>query len=118
MLWESVRDSYDLHQMTVCGSSSEFRNTDLKPKPELGIQFGAGGDTKAADLESIGTSNPSLVIKMEKRFVDVSVERTITESEWITENVKTWWTDIIQVTLGGLPMDKVMFEAADPKVLV
>ncbi|KAF2204986.1 sulfonate biosynthesis enzyme [Delitschia confertaspora ATCC 74209] len=88
----------------------------LKPKPELGIQFGAGGDTQAGDLESMGTSDPSKVINMAKRFIDMGVERMMIESEGITENVTSWRTDVIQAILRDLPMEKVMFEAADPKV--
>ncbi|KAH9995007.1 putative sulfonate biosynthesis enzyme [Xylariaceae sp. FL0662B] len=88
----------------------------LKPKPELGIQFGAGGDTEAAELQSIGTSDPGKVINMAKKFVDAGVERMMIESEGITENVKAWRTDVIQTILRELPMEKVMFEAADPAV--
>src|SRR5579871_1963359 len=88
----------------------------MKAKPELGIQFGAGGDTEAGDLEGIGTSDPSKVINMARRFIDAGVERMMIESEGITENVKTWRTDVIQSILKELPMEKVMFEAADPKV--
>ncbi|KAF1960510.1 putative sulfonate biosynthesis enzyme [Byssothecium circinans] len=88
----------------------------LKPKPELGIQFGAGGDTEAADLESMGTSDPSRVINIAKRFINMGVERMMIESEGITENVKSWRTDVIQAILRDIPLEKVMFEAADPKV--
>ncbi|KAJ0120873.1 sulfonate biosynthesis enzyme [Diaporthe amygdali] len=88
----------------------------LKPKPELGIQFGAGGDTEATELESIGTSDPSKVINMARKFVDAGVERMMIESEGITENVKSWRTDVIQSILKEVPMEKVMFEAADPSV--
>jgi phosphosulfolactate synthase (CoM biosynthesis protein A) len=42
----------------------------LKAKPELGIQFGAGGDTATEDLESTGTSDPSKVVQLGKRFID------------------------------------------------
>lgn len=91
-------------------------NAGLKAKPELGIQFGAGGDTEASELESIGTSDPSRVINMAKRFIDAGVERMMIESEGITENVKQWRTDVIQAILRDIPMEKVMFEAADPKV--
>lgn len=38
------------------------------------------------------------------------------ESEGITENVKSWRTDVIQAILREIPLEKVMFEAADPKV--
>lgn len=47
----------------------------LKAKPELGIQFGAGGDTAAEDLESTGTSDPSKVAQLGRRFIDAGVER-------------------------------------------
>jgi len=88
----------------------------MKAKPELGIQFGAGGDTEAAELESIGTSDPSKIVDIGKKFIDAGVERMMIESEGITENVKAWRTDVIQTILKTLPMEKVMFEGADPKV--
>ncbi|KAI1475628.1 hypothetical protein K445DRAFT_329466 [Daldinia sp. EC12] len=97
--------------------AERVQKAGLKPKPELGIQFGAGGDTSAAELQSIGTSDPSKVINMAKRFVqDAGVERVMIESEGITENVQTWRTDVIQAILRELPLEKVMFEAADPSV--
>ncbi|KAI1455779.1 putative sulfonate biosynthesis enzyme [Annulohypoxylon moriforme] len=97
--------------------AERVQGAGLKPKPELGIQFGAGGDTEAAELESIGTSDPGKVINMAKRFVkDAGVERVMIESEGITENVKTWRTDVIQSILKELPLENVMFEAADPSV--
>ncbi|KAL2172335.1 hypothetical protein VTG60DRAFT_6174 [Thermothelomyces hinnuleus] len=91
----------------------------MAPKPELGIQFGAGGDTEAGELEALGggTSDPSRVVDLGRRFIEqAGVERLMIESEGITENVSRWRTDVIQAILRGLPADKVMFEAADPKV--
>ncbi|KAF4966374.1 hypothetical protein FSARC_5944 [Fusarium sarcochroum] len=88
----------------------------LIAKPECGIQFGAGGDTEASELSSLGTSDPSKIIHMGKRFIDAGVERIMIESEGITENVQSWRTDVIQQILRELPQEKVMFEAADPKV--
>ncbi|KAJ4135119.1 hypothetical protein NW768_004736 [Fusarium equiseti] len=88
----------------------------LIAKPECGIQFGAGGDTEASELSSMGTSDPSKIIHMGKRFIDAGVERIMIESEGITENVESWRTDVIQQILRELPQEKVMFEAADPKV--
>jgi phosphosulfolactate synthase (CoM biosynthesis protein A) len=93
----------------------------LAAKPEIGIQFGAGGDTAAAELEALGggggTSDPSKVVNLGKRFIEeAGVKRIMIESEGITENVRSWRTDAIQTILRGLPMEKVMFEAADPKV--
>ena len=37
----------------------DVHNAGMKAKPELGIQFGAGGDTGAGELENIGTSDPT-----------------------------------------------------------
>lgn len=88
----------------------------LMPKPELGIQFGAGGDTEASELEATGTSDPTKIISLGKQFIDAGVEKIMIESEGITENVTNWRTDVIQKILSDLPMDKVMFEAAEPKV--
>ncbi|KAI0169100.1 putative sulfonate biosynthesis enzyme [Hypoxylon sp. FL1284] len=94
------------------------REAGLRPKPELGIQFGAGGDTAAEELQGLGASgDPRKVVDLAKRFVDEEgVERVMIESEGITENVRAWRTDVIQTILRELPMDKVMFEAADPAV--
>ncbi|KAM0421497.1 hypothetical protein ACHAPT_010670 [Fusarium lateritium] len=88
----------------------------LIAKPECGIQFGAGGDTQASELSSLGTSDPSKMINMGKKFIDAGVERIMIESEGITENVTSWRTDVIQQVLRDLPAEKVMFEAADPEV--
>lgn len=88
----------------------------LKAKPELGIQFGAGGDTDASSLEEAGTSDPSKIVSLGKQFIDAGVERLMIESEGITENVKAWRTDVVQAIIKELPMEKVMFEAAEPKV--
>lgn len=88
----------------------------LKAKPECGIQFGAGGDTGASELESLGLSDPSKLISAGKRFIDAGVERIMIESEGITENVTKWRTDVIQQILKELPAEKVMFEAAEPAV--
>lgn len=88
----------------------------LTPKPECGIQFGAGGDTESSELSSMGTSDPSKITTMGKKFIEAGVPRIMIESEGITENVSQWRTDVIQNILRELPADKVMFEAADPKV--
>ncbi|KAJ5919039.1 sulfonate biosynthesis enzyme [Penicillium verhagenii] len=85
----------------------------LKPKPELGIQFGAGGDTPGF---SVGTSDPGKLVDMGHKFLDVGVERLMIESEGITENVETWRTDVVSQIIKSLPSERVMFEAADPQV--
>lgn len=42
----------------------------LKAKPEIGIQFGAGGDTSAAELEAAGTRDPGWLTQRAKTFLD------------------------------------------------
>lgn len=88
----------------------------LEAKPELGIQFGAGGDTPASGLEAIGTSDPGKLVNLGHRFLDAGVKRLMIESEGITENVTSWRTDVVSRIMKELPSERVMFEAADPKV--
>ncbi|KLJ08726.1 cysteine sulfinate desulfinase [Blastomyces silverae] len=88
----------------------------LKAKPELGIQFGAGGDTSAAELEAFGTGDPGKLVNLGRRFLDAGVERLMIESEGITENVRSWRTDVVSQIMKELPPEQVMFEAADPRV--
>ncbi|KAJ1710215.1 sulfonate biosynthesis enzyme [Aspergillus flavus] len=88
----------------------------LKAKPELGIQFGAGGDTPASGLEAIGTSDPGKLVNLGHKFLNAGVERLMIESEGITENVESWRTDVVSKIMKELPPERVMFEAADPKV--
>jgi phosphosulfolactate synthase (CoM biosynthesis protein A) len=48
----------------------KVQKVGLKAKPEVGIQFGAGGATAAAELEAEGTRDPEWAISQAKRFVD------------------------------------------------
>jgi phosphosulfolactate synthase (CoM biosynthesis protein A) len=67
-------------------------------------------------LKATGTSDPSKIINLGKRLIGAGVKYTIIGSEGITENVESWRTDVVQTILRELPMEKVMFETADPKV--
>jgi phosphosulfolactate synthase (CoM biosynthesis protein A) len=88
----------------------------LKAKPEVGVQFGAGGATAAAELAAEGTRDPKWAIRQAKRFLDAGAYMIMIESEGITENVAAWRTDVIAEIGNALPLDRVMFEAADPEV--
>ena len=48
----------------------KVQKAGLKAKPEVGIQFGAGGDTTAGELAAEGTRDPEWAIQQAKRFVD------------------------------------------------
>src|SRR5439155_17016561 len=87
-----------------------------KAKPEVGIQFGAGGATTAAELEAEGTRDPKRAIAQARRFLDAGAYMVMIESEGITENVKTWRTDAIAAIVDALGLERIMFEAADPEV--
>jgi len=92
------------------------RKSGLKAKPEVGIQFGAGGATAAAELEAEGTRDPSWAIAQAKRFLDAGADIIMIESEGITENVNPWRTEVPARFINEFGMEKLMFEAADPDV--
>jgi phosphosulfolactate synthase (CoM biosynthesis protein A) len=92
------------------------RKLGLKAKPEVGIQFGAGGATAAAELQAEGTRDSSWAIAQAKRFLEAGAEIIMIESEGITENVEPWRTEVPAKFINELGMEKLMFEAADPDV--
>ncbi len=94
----------------------KVQQVGLKAKPEVGIQFGAGGATAAEELEAEGTRDVEWAIGQARRFLDAGAYMIMIESEGITENVKTWRTDAVAKIIGSLGLEKVMFEAADPEV--
>ena len=92
------------------------RKSELKAKPEVGIQFGAGGATAAAELKAEGTRDPSWAIAQAKRFIDAGADIIMIESEGITENVDPWRTDVPGKFIDEIGTEKLMFEAAEPDV--
>jgi phosphosulfolactate synthase (CoM biosynthesis protein A) len=95
---------------------NKVQKAGLKAKPEVGIQFGAGGATAVAELEAEGTRDPEWAILQAKRFVDAGAYMIMIESEGITENVKVWRTDVVAKIINAIGLEKPMFEAADPEV--
>ncbi len=92
------------------------QHAGLKAKPEVGIQFGAGGASAVAELESEGTRDVGWAISQARRFLDAGAYMIMIESEGITENVTHWRTDAAAKIIDALGLEKVMFEAADPEV--
>jgi phosphosulfolactate synthase (CoM biosynthesis protein A) len=92
------------------------RKSGLKAKPEVGIQFGAGGATAAAELKAEGTRDPNWAVAQARRFLEAGADIIMIESEGITENVDTWRTDVPAKFIDEMGMEKLMFEAADPDV--
>jgi len=94
----------------------DVQRRGMKAKPEVGIQFGAGGATAAAELAAEGTRDPDWAIAQARRFLDAGAAMIMIESEGITENVASWRTDVAARIANALGLEHVMFEAADPEV--
>ena len=92
------------------------QHAGLKAKPEVGIQFGAGGATAANELTMEGTHDVAWTIQLARRFLDAGAYQIMIESEGITENVRTWRTDVPARLIEALGTERLMFEAADPEV--
>jgi phosphosulfolactate synthase (CoM biosynthesis protein A) len=101
---------------TRCGWWSAFQRTGLKAKPEVGIQFGAGGATDPEELAQEGTRDVGYAIDLAQRCLDAGAYMIMIESEGITEEVSTWRTDVVATIARELGLQKVMFEAANPEV--
>ncbi|MCF6155381.1 MAG: phosphosulfolactate synthase [Candidatus Brocadia sp.] len=94
----------------------KVQKAGLNAKPEVGIQFGSGGASAVAELETEGTRDQEWAILQAKRFLEAGAHMIMIESEGITENVKVWRTDVVARIINALGLEKVMFEAADPDV--
>ena len=92
------------------------RQAGLKPKPEVGIQFGAGGTSSVEALEAEGTRDVGQAIELARRHLDAGAHMIMIESEGITEQVREWRTDVVARIVSELGLEHVMFEAAEPDV--
>jgi phosphosulfolactate synthase (CoM biosynthesis protein A) len=100
----------------LVGLTRAVRDAGLKPKPEVGIQFGAGGASTVEALEAEGTRDVGYAIELAKRHLDAGAHMIMIESEGITEQVREWRTDVAARIASELGLEHVMFEAADPDV--
>lgn len=94
----------------------EVQASGFKAKPEVGIQFGAGGASATEALAAEGTMDPGWAIQQARRFLDVGAYMIMIESEGITENVEPWRTGVPAMIARELGLEKIMFEAAEPDV--
>lgn len=94
----------------------EVQENGLIAKPEVGVQFGAGGATSESELKEEGIMDPGMAIKQAKRFIEAGVYMIMIESEGITENTEPWRTEIPAQFINALGSEKLMFEASDPEV--
>ena len=96
--------------------TEKVQKAGLKAKAEVGIQFGAGGASSVEALEAEGTGDVEWAIMRAKKQLDAGAYMIMVESEGITESVRQWRTDVIARFIGGLGLEKTMFEAAEPGV--
>lgn len=88
----------------------------LVAKPEVGIQFGAGGSSGRSALAAAGTRDVTGAVELAQRHLDAGASIVMLESEGITEDVDDWRVDVIERFVSTLGLDRLMFEAADPPV--
>ena len=100
----------------LVGLTKTVRAAGLKPKPEVGIQFGAGGTSSVEALEAEGTRDVGQAIELAKRHLDAGAHMIMIESEGITEQVREWRTDVVARIVAELGLEHVMFEASEPEV--
>lgn len=93
-----------------------IHNAGLKAKAEVGIQFGAGSSTSAAELQAEKPRDTVAVIELSRRLLDAGAWMVMLQSEGITENVSTWRVDVIAEFATKLGLGRVMFQAAEPSV--
>ena len=78
------------------------KKAGLKAKPELGIQFGAGGATSAEELAAEGTKDVGWLIAQGERVLDAGADIIMIESEGMTESVTTWRTGVAAAIIDKL----------------
>jgi phosphosulfolactate synthase (CoM biosynthesis protein A) len=96
--------------------AKQVQAAGLEAKPEVGVQFGAGGATSTAELEAEGTRDVSGAVELARRYLEAGAARVMIESEGVTENVPKWRTDVIARFAAEVGLDRLVFEAADPAV--
>jgi phosphosulfolactate synthase (CoM biosynthesis protein A) len=82
------------HVDRLAAPCQAVQKAGLKAKPEVGIQFGAGGASTVEAQEPEGTLDPEWAISQAKRFLEAGAYMTMIEFEGITESVDVWRTDV------------------------
>jgi phosphosulfolactate synthase (CoM biosynthesis protein A) len=83
-------------------------------KPEIGVQFGAGGGSPIEQLQTEPLREAEDAVRMAERYLDLGLPLVMVESEGLTENVQTPRHDVITRLVTALGIDHLMFEAANP----
>ncbi|MGH7919315.1 MAG: phosphosulfolactate synthase [Candidatus Dormibacteraceae bacterium] len=100
----------------IVSLTGAVQQAGLLAKPEIGIQFGAGGASAVEELEAEGLGDVARAAEIAQRCLQAGAYMIMVESEGITENVRRWRMDIVDDLVSRIGTDRVMFEAADPGV--
>lgn len=92
------------------------KEAGLTPKPEIAVQFGAGGTSSEQSLEQAGDIDLGYAISRAEACIQAGAPMIMLESEGVTESVGSWRTEVPSRFVSSLGLEKVMFEAADPGV--
>jgi len=87
----------------------EVQDYGFKPKPEVAQAYGITSEEEVP-------INVEKLVGEAKNLLENGAWMLMIESEGLTENVKTWKTDVIHKLASALDLKKVMFEAADEAV--
>lgn len=89
----------------------------LTVKPEINVQFGAGGGVATPEqLEAEGARDVSWAVDLAHRYLEMGIDLIMVESEGITENIRSWKTDVVAALVKQVGLRHLVFEAADPPV--
>jgi phosphosulfolactate synthase (CoM biosynthesis protein A) len=88
----------------------------FRVKPEVGVQFGAGGGSSVTQLEAEPLREADEAIRMAERYLGLGLPVVMIESEGLTESVREPRVDLIARLVGALGLERLMFEASDPEV--
>ncbi|MFB6253582.1 MAG: phosphosulfolactate synthase [Halobacteriaceae archaeon] len=88
----------------------------LDPKPEINVQFGAGGASSEEALEEETQQDPELAIQEGRRHLDAGADLLMVEAEGITEQVSDWRTDVAYTIANELGLENLVFEAPGPEM--
>jgi phosphosulfolactate synthase (CoM biosynthesis protein A) len=89
---------------------------DVQPKPEINVQFGAGGASDPEELERQGQQSPEQAIEEGRRHLDAGADLLMVEAEGITEEVEDWRTDVAYQIANELGIENLVFEAPGPEM--
>jgi phosphosulfolactate synthase (CoM biosynthesis protein A) len=105
-------DADDMVRMT----ETVAEDYGVDPKPEINVQFGAGGASDPETLEEQGQGSPEQAIEEGKRHLAAGAELLMVEAEGITEEVVEWRTDVAYQIANELGIENLVFEAPGPEM--